>query len=423
MVARLILSVVALAVTSASGQTGTYGPVATHLKAGDDAPDITFKSVLSAPGGAQWNSSNLTGRLSILILQPIPSQRAEIVTEWNALVDAFANLPVQFLFVTGEGKSSLIAHPIKGWVFYDPDGKTGNDYSLEFPQTIFIGADGKIMGFYGTFPPDEAMVNSVLEGRFTTTPFMPSKVKASLGDHPALLSAEPSVIPPDDKPKFPPSYELHILPSPNENKVDSRGPNYRALRHATLREAIASFSDLGGPGPFRLVLPPSLDTGKFYDFSLILPEAEDSEQINSRIREGIEDYFHLTARREDRLMDVYVVTVTPDHTLPVVKPRTDGSHSSEMGLGFDGKGGGLAGRASLTNITSMTFSGSMDEFCRGLEGSIDRPVINETHLDGLFAVQIEGKEDVPFPERLREQYSLEIAPDVRSIQTLIFEPR
>jgi hypothetical protein len=46
MIARFLLPLLSFAVLG-FGQIGVYGPVATHLKAGDFAPDITFVETLN----------------------------------------------------------------------------------------------------------------------------------------------------------------------------------------------------------------------------------------------------------------------------------------------------------------------------------------------------------------------------------------
>lgn len=50
------------AVSGVFGQTGMYGPVTAHLKAGDAAPDITFTRMLNAPGRLLGARRILQGR-------------------------------------------------------------------------------------------------------------------------------------------------------------------------------------------------------------------------------------------------------------------------------------------------------------------------------------------------------------------------
>jgi uncharacterized protein (TIGR03435 family) len=440
MIARFFLALFVFAVPSAFGQISMYGPITTHLKAGDVAPDIVFTKVPTAPDGVQWSAADLTGRLSILVFSPRPSQNPQIVTEWNRLVDEFADKPVQFLFVSGERESTLLPwlnqHPIKGWVFHDPDGKTGNAYGLEQPATIFIGTDGKILGFaFGGFPPEVEEVKAALEGRITTTQPTPGTMKAFLASHQVVLNAEPFRFPSADeyKPKFPPSYELHISPSQSEAGVNSSGPDFKVLRHYTLKEAISNvYFDGAEVNSNRISLPASLDNSKRYDFSLVLPGTEDQEQIKTRMQQGIEDYFHLTARREDRVVDVYVVTATPGYTLPAVQPTSDdtrpGGDFGGGGIEFKGDptdDSGTMKPVGLTAVRSASYSGTVDGFCRMLDGSLDRPVINETDWDSKTEIRVDtGRGEAnTFLERLRQRSGLDITPEQRSIETLVFDSR
>jgi len=236
MIARFLLPFLAFAVPGAFGQIGLYGPVNIRLKVSDLAPDIRFAKVLNAPGTAQWNPSNLTGQLTILIFYLNTSRNLQTITMWNSLVDTFAGKPVQFLFISGEDESTLLPwlsqHPIKGWVFHDPDGETGKAYGLDRPETVFIGPDGKILGFGDMgFPPSDSQVKAALEGRITTTRPTRATMKAFIESGQVVLNAEATRMPrPDDnRPKFPPSVTLRVLPSQGEDRGNFGGDDFRAL--------------------------------------------------------------------------------------------------------------------------------------------------------------------------------------------------
>jgi hypothetical protein len=156
------------------------------------------------------------------------SRNLPTITRWNSLVDTFAGKEVQFLFISGEKESTLLPwlsqHPIKGWVFHDPNGETGRAYGLEEPATVFIGTDGKIIGFGDMgFPPQELQVTAALEGRITTTRPTPATMKVFLESGQVVLNAEPfRMLRADEhKPNFPPSYTLHVSPSKGEDVVTS----------------------------------------------------------------------------------------------------------------------------------------------------------------------------------------------------------
>jgi hypothetical protein len=127
----------------------------------------------------------------------------------------------------------------------------------------------------------------------------------------ALLQQEPRVgMPTENQPDFPPSYTVHILPSKLENGMGNfGGDSWQSFQGYELRAII---SELYSITPIRIELPASLEDGRRYDFSLVLPQAESRERMYERFRLAVQDYFHLTATRQSRMMDVYVVTAPSD---------------------------------------------------------------------------------------------------------------
>jgi uncharacterized protein (TIGR03435 family) len=436
---------VTLALSGAFPEISLYGPVTTHPKAGDVAPGIVFKNILSAPGGADWKQSNLKGWLTILVFSLRTSKNPQIVTPWNKLIDEFAGKPVQFLMISGEQESTLLPwlgqNPIKGWVFDDPDGKTGNAYGLQEPATVFVGTDGKIIGFgFGGFPPQNSEVNAALEGRITTNQPTPATMKTFLENHQVLLYAEPFKFPRADayKPNFPPSNELHVSPSQGsaaEGKGNFGGPDYRVLRNYTLKEAISDVYDVN---PIRVSLPASLDNNKRFDFSILLPQPEsDKERIKARMKQGLDDYFRIMGGRENRVADVYVLSVVAGHKAPSIRRSGDeeiGSMdgSSSGGVGFEAQDDSIDDPqtamkpVNLSIVRSVSFSGPADQFCQMLEGELDRPVVDETHWQGKIENQLDTavkSSTNDFLPRLRDQYGLIITPAQRKIETLVFASR
>ena len=154
------------------GQIGIFGPVSAQLKAGDFAPQIVFKRVLNAGAAAPWSPANLAGHVTVLAFYPDTSHNLQSVSRWNSLVEQFADTPVQFAWITAEEESTLLPwlheHPVKGWVFHDPDGATGRSYGMELPAGVIIGNDRGIVGFDQMIVPTARTLNAALEGRITT---------------------------------------------------------------------------------------------------------------------------------------------------------------------------------------------------------------------------------------------------------------
>jgi uncharacterized protein (TIGR03435 family) len=434
MISRFLLPILVLAALAAFGQGGFFGPVTVRLKAGDFAPDLVFTQALNAPDSESWSPANLSGKITVLVFFPDTTHNLQAITAWNALIEQLSGKPVQFVWITAEKKSSLLPwlskHPVHGWVLLDSAGQTGRAYGLEQPQTVFIGTDRKIIGFDFGFVPAEDLVNAVLEGRITTTPVEPGKaaMKAFIASNLTLLQAEPRRMEPfgAHKPDFAPSYTVHISPSQEEGSGNFGGDDYWSLKGY---DSKASIRELYGVNSIRLDLPAALDDGKRYDFALVLPEPESHEQMRDRMREGQQDYFHITATRQERLLDVYVVTA-PNRKPPVLRPRTPDGGFRSASIKFrvpDGVDELLdAPRpVSIDGIVSVSTEGTADEFCHLLEGQLNRPVVNETNLQGEFVFSAESSQGAgnDLLERLRDQSGIVITPAQRRVEILVFEPR
>jgi uncharacterized protein (TIGR03435 family) len=392
--------------------------------------------VLNAPVAGSWSQSNLSGQLTVLAFYPDTSHNLESVTAWNELVEKFADQPVQFVWITGEKESILLPwldqHPISGWVFHDPKGQTGNAYGMELPANVLVGTDRKIVGFYMGITETESLLEAVKVGRITTTRPDRASLKAFVESGKVLIDPEPQRLmrADDHRPAFPPSYAVHVSLSQGEERGNSSANDYWALKGYTLKETVDELYDVNS---IRVDLPASLDSKKHYDFALVLPEQESREKMKERMRRGLENYFHVTARRENRLVDVYVVSAVPNRKPPAVEARPDEGMSgfTSSGMQFETAGGGLDEMLegmkpqSIGAIRSVSTEGTADEFCHTLERVLDRPVVNETNLEGEFKFRVENSDGAEndFLQRLRDQLGLVITPAQRNVETLVFEPR
>ena len=243
--------------TPAVAQPGLYGPITTHIKAGDSAPDITFSRLLSSPSAGSWSQNNLTGQLTVIVFMPNTSANLQTVTFWNATVEKFAGKPVQFLWITGEKEATLNPwlkldqHPVSGWLFHDPAGQTGSAYGLDLPVSVYIAPDRKILGF--TFPMvDQRTIDAALDGRITTTPQTRETMPAFMAANLVLLDAEPHRMPrPPDahRPSFPPSFSPSTSrPPPATPTATSAATRIPQPRRATPSKR---------PSPTSTTFPPS----------------------------------------------------------------------------------------------------------------------------------------------------------------------
>jgi len=434
-VARTLLPLFALAVPGTFGQISLYGPVTAHPHAGDPAPDLTFTKILSRPANDSWSPYNRDGQLTVLVFFPDTTHNPQMVDLWNAVVDKFAGKPVEFVWITGECECTvglwLRHHPITGWVLLDREGKTGDAYGMEMPANVIVGADRKIVGYFMGIPEIEDLVPAVQDGRVTTTRPSRATLKTFLESKQVLMEAEAPRMPSaeEHKPPFPPSYTVHISPSKGEESGNFGGVDFWSLQGYTLKDAIELLYEIN---PIRAQLPASLDNDKQYDFSVVLPEQEGLEQMKDRIRAGFEDYFHVTASREDRVVDVYVLSLEANGKLPPAKPPVEEGMGGfrSFGVSFEEPGSmneAIAGMMPqpIGAIRGISADGTADEFCHTLELALDRPVVNETDLKGEFQFRIEDSKGAEndFLERLRDQLGLVITPAQRSVETLVLEAR
>ena len=224
----------------------------------------------------------------------------------------------------------LQQHPVKGWVLRDPEGKTGNAYGLELPANVITGADQRIVGFFRGIQEIKDLFQAVDDGRITTTRPSKATLKAFIESKMVLMETEAPRMPrtEDHRPPFPLSFTVHVSASQGEERSNSSSDDFLALQGYSLKEAIEYLYDFN---PIRVHLPASLDDDKRYDFSLILPERENSEQMKNRLRTGLQDYFHVNVSREDRVVDVYVLSLSPNGKIPPAKPPVEeGMGGSEV---------------------------------------------------------------------------------------------
>ena len=432
----LFLTVVAAGVFA---QGGIFGPVSVRLKAGDFAPDMVFTEILGTGAAAPWTSASLSGRLTVLVFFPDTSHNLQSITMWNALVEQFADKPVQFAWVTGECQPPLgpwlQEHPIKGWVFLDPLGATALSYGMESPAAVIIGADRRIVGYDPAMLPAARTLNAALEGRIATE--APKQewaaFKAFMEGGMALLEPEPPrwPRPEDHRPDFPPSYTLHVSPAAKIGGGDFASDDYRSFQGFDLKDVLARLYDTN---PVRILLPAPLDDGKRYDFAIVLPVPESRESIHSRIVRGIEDHFGVATARERRMTDVYVATA-PGRKPPVGRalPREDDGFSMSAGVTtliaeIAGSGDPLAELprpVGIGGIGGISVDGSAEDFCRTLERELDRPVVNETKLKGEFSFRVDASPGATndFLDRLREESGIVITPAQREVEAIVLKAR
>jgi uncharacterized protein (TIGR03435 family) len=78
--------------------------------------------------------------------------------------------------------------------------------------------------------------------------------------------------------------------------------------------------------------------------------------------------------------------------------------------------------AQLVGMSAL--SSSMDDFRRGLEEGLHRPVVDETGLTGFYDFQVKGEAQTTegFLAMLRDQLGLLVTPTRRSVEMIVVRP-
>lgn len=417
---------------------GIFGPVTVSLKAGDDAPNLEFTKVLHAPGAAQWSSANAFTQTTALVFLPQLSRNPEVVDLWNQLVERFAARPVQLILIAQERESTLLPwlaqHPVNGWLLYDPTGATGRAYGLEMPDIVYVGADRKIIAFGASIVPRDGELNAALEGRIRTEPIKPdaASLREFAKSGTVLLQAEPRKMfrVEDNKPKFPPSYEVHITPSTAQGTTSTGAPDYWSLGGFDLQSIIARAYEVDES---RVDFQDAVAAGKRYDVALVLPEAEDHDAMMRRIQDALKKKFNLNIASEDQPMDVYVVTA-PDGPGPELRPSDSMGGMMSASSKFVLQKGQQPTQENMKSAMDQerasggiavgaisVYGGTIEMFCRELQRGLDRKIVDETHLTGHYDFKVVRGDRTrdEFFDMLREQLGLRIAPEQRDVTMLV----
>lgn len=201
----------------------------------------------------------------------------------------------------------------------------------------------------------------------------------------------------------------------------------------------------------RIELPADLDNALRYDCSVVLAPTEPFTAMNRLMQEGLEQHFQIAVTPETRLTDVYAVTVAADGLTAVRESFENGdgglgSVSFEV-IDLDSMTGPhgqplsdeeaeraaierfkamMAGSARGRHpIQTLSGSGGVAFVCDILEGSLGRPVLDETGITGSFQwnVEVEGATTGALIAALHEQTGLVATPAQREITTLVIRHR
>ena len=274
------------------------------------------------------------------------------------------------------------------------------------PNTVYVGANRKIIAFSPGFVPRGEGLNAVLNGRIRTEPVKPdpASLREFANSGTVLLMAEPSKMQgfDDHKPKFPPSYEVHIAPSTTLGTMSTSAPDYWSV---------------GG-----------------FDLKSIVAQAYGVEETHADFRDALKEKFNLKIASEDETLDVYVVTAPygpgPSCTgrrIPweaqSIHPATLFCRRGKQPTPEDMKAATDQQRASrgITVDSISVSSDTIEDFCKELENGLDHKVVDETQLTGRYDFNVVRGDRIrdEFFDMLREQFGLAVTSEQRDVPMLV----
>lgn len=359
------------------------------------APALSVDEVLGVAGAEALDPEALAGKALVIEFWATwcgPCVMA--LDHWNELVDELAGEPIVFLSVTNEDAATvrrfLDGRRIAGLVAVDSDGSTFRDYGVAgIPHTALVDRSGTLRA--ETYPSSvrAAVLADLLAGRELDLPSSRSfddRVTLALdrGGGPA------------------PVFLAEIRPSTD--------PELRGMR--------ASASELLGFGwrPIdaittafewrrtRLDLEAELPEQRF---DVLLRTPGDRGERLELMREMVRGAFSIEVSRQVDLRDVLVL-----RRLAGVDPGMLDRASGDA-MAISTHSGGIRGRG----LDASSLAGA-------LESVLDRPVVDETGLDGRYDVDLEWSPGDPHDlDRALAALGLELLPSEREIEILVVRSR
>ena len=364
---------------------------ATPLEVGGPAPPLQIERLLQAPEGTQVTWESLRGKAVVLEFGSTwcaPCVAA--IPHLNELARQLTGEPIRFITITDDDEKVMAgfstSHPMGGWIGIDQDRSVFAAYQVDsLPFTVLVDRAG--------------VIQAITEPRSLT--------ENALRD---LIAGRRPEVPPRRVPKDV-MRELHTL--------QGTTPLLQALiRPATTTGGLMIISDeefaaVGLPlkaafiqayaiHPARIVADRELLRAQ-YDF---LVSVQGGSEVRDRVLRGaIEEALGVRTRREQREMEVLVLKASPD---AAVRLRQSTKQAT-----------GSTARRGKIEASSLT----MDGLASNLEGSVNRPVVDETGLPDSYDVLLtwDGQHPESIPDEARRQLGLELVPGKRTITVLVVE--
>lgn len=364
---------------------------------GKPAPDLSIEKLLQAPEGSATSWASLRGKCVVLELWATwcPSCVAAI-PHMNELRKQFKDRPIVFIAVTDEPEAKISAflkrRPINGWIGLDTNSSLFDDYGIRtIPQTVLVDAKGTTAAI--TSP--ERVTTNVIESLLTGRPLdLPKRDGISLnaGTDPLLRGQESNAL-----------YQILIRPSIEKLSCRAGASGRMTMVGSKPSSIISTIYEIL---PCQVDIKADLPEGPF-DIIAAMPQGREG-QLHPSLCRAFESAFRITTRREKREMDVYLLKRIKGQATKLTPSAMNEKDGTSLGVSSK--------RIDMINE-------SMGVLAAALGSQLNKPVFNETDLQGRYDLILEGELNTPdsLNQTLRETLGLELRPDKRPVEFLVIE--
>lgn len=366
------------------------------LHIGSPAPALGLETLLQSPAGATANWEALRGKAVVLEFWATwcgPCVAA--IPHLNELAEKYARKPVQFIAITAEPESKvapfLERKSIRAWVGLDTDKSMHAAYGIEgIPLTVLVDAQGKLAGFTHPMGLTAALLDDLIAGK-------PLPSAPEPGDKSDTVTAGG----PDEEGGAPPLFEITIRRGVAEGMTSSSSGTL-SMKGVDLLQALST----AYAWPRHQIDLTFAVQDEYYDIEAHVPRAQDAA-LRPMLQQALEATFGLHTRRESRMLAAHALTV-PQGATPKLTPAAapDGGQATQSG----------AGSMEFVNV-------SLNGFAAALAACLERPVFDETRLDGRYDITLQWDAGQPdgLPAAVREQLGLELTTVERPVEILVVE--
>jgi thiol-disulfide isomerase/thioredoxin len=344
--------------------------LASTLTVGQPAPALTLTDLLQAPAGAKTDWPSLHGKVVVLEFWATwCSGCIEEIPHLNSLIQSLDPAKVQFIAVDDEDpalvKKFLVKTPINGWLGLDTSKKIIDSYDAQVrPRTVVVDPQGKIAAILNPTQLTKEQLQALAEGKPIT---FPGDVTAEIRQQ-ALKEAKAAADAAGGGSEAPkPLFDISIRPGDPAGRMaiaHRPGKTDDSYTYDFLNATVKTLMQYaGGVAGGRLVIHGGADTK--YSLHVGAPGG-DFDQLAPAIQLAIVTATGMKMSHVSSMEDVYVLQATPQ-AAGLLPPST-----LKQSMCFYNAGKLIMMQASLDDLAGQ------------LEEILDRPVVNESGLNGKF---------------------------------------